>query len=158
MKKNVKQILTLERERVSGGDGFLSAAQTAAKARGEVLEVGTKKKKLKTEFSRRGLNLKGRASRFGSVIGTASGAATPMTEDLDSGQSTPMQGEGEDEEDGTGEGAENGVDMSGLPRKEVITCESALGCLWFQDDEMSEADMILGRRSHPNGSAESVTG
>lgn len=37
-KKNVKQILTLERERVSGGDGFLSAAQCAARARGEVIE------------------------------------------------------------------------------------------------------------------------
>ncbi|TXT13789.1 hypothetical protein VHUM_01156 [Vanrija humicola] len=44
-KKNVKQILTLERERVSGGDGFLSAAQTAAKARGETIEPQKKKKK-----------------------------------------------------------------------------------------------------------------
>ncbi|KAL7421677.1 chromatin-remodeling complex subunit ies6 [Cryptotrichosporon argae] len=43
-KKNAKQILTLERERVSGGDGFLSAAQVAAVARGEGID-GAKKRK-----------------------------------------------------------------------------------------------------------------
>lgn len=41
----MKQLLTLERERVGGGDGFLSAAQTAAKARGEPIEPVKKKRK-----------------------------------------------------------------------------------------------------------------
>ena len=44
MRKNAKQILALERERVTGGDGFLSAVQVGAKARGEVIEVSKKKK------------------------------------------------------------------------------------------------------------------
>lgn len=41
----MKQLLTLERERIGGGDGFLSAAQTQAKARGETIEPPKKKKK-----------------------------------------------------------------------------------------------------------------
>ncbi|ORX36752.1 hypothetical protein BD324DRAFT_627032 [Kockovaella imperatae] len=111
VKKNVKQILVLERERVSGGDGFLSAAQTAAKARGEVVELGTKKKKPKTELSKRGLNLKGRGSRISSVVG--SGAGTPMTEDLESGQTTPVMDETMEEK------VEMALDNG--PRKEIIT-------------------------------------
>ena len=117
VKKNVKQILTLERERVAGGDGFLSAAQTAAKARGEVLEVGRPKKKPKLEFGKRGMNLKGRGSRLGSVAGTASGMATPMTEELESGQTTPVA-DGDDVKELEGK-------LDGIVRKEVITCESA---------------------------------
>ena len=46
VKKNAKQILVLERERVSGGDGFLSAAQVLQKARGEPIDIGKKRKGL----------------------------------------------------------------------------------------------------------------
>ncbi|GMK55577.1 hypothetical protein CspeluHIS016_0206330 [Cutaneotrichosporon spelunceum] len=97
-KRTVKQILTLERERVGGGDGFLSAAQTAAKARGEPIEPVKKKKKEnpvgKKKMPRR------------------SGVSTPMTlddESVMSGTTTPY----EDDEDGDVEALEGG--------KEVIT-------------------------------------
>ncbi|WWC70291.1 uncharacterized protein I206_104241 [Kwoniella pini CBS 10737] len=45
VKKNSKQILNLERERLSGGNGFLSSIHTAAKLRGEIIDI-TKNKKL----------------------------------------------------------------------------------------------------------------
>jgi hypothetical protein len=89
VKKNVKQILTLERERVSGGDGFLSAAQTAAKARGEPIDVGKKKKNPPGMNRPKGWNLKGRRS----------GVATPMTMESGSGSGTPAREEDDEEED-----------------------------------------------------------
>lgn len=116
VKKNVKQILTLERERVSGGDGFLTAAQTAAKARGEVIEIGSKKKKVGTGLGAIGakkgniLNIKGKRSVLGEG---GSGATTPVeeVEDEDEGESEAMKVDGE---------VEAG---DGTPRKEVITCQ-----------------------------------
>ncbi|EKD03479.1 hypothetical protein A1Q2_02197 [Trichosporon asahii var. asahii CBS 8904] len=87
-KRNAKQLLTLERERIGGGDGFLSAAQTAAKARGEPIEP-VKKKKKENPIGKPRSSLKGRRS----------GVATPMTIDDSemSGTATPMEVD-EDEE------------------------------------------------------------
>lgn len=134
VKKNVKQILTLERERVSGGDGFLTASQTAARARGEVVEpAGSKKKKtgpgaggggVNNLPNKRGFNLKNRKS---------GGTNTPLTQDgvLESGQTTPNtgnngddDGEGEDEEEEGADQAVKGDLELNIPHKEVITCES----------------------------------
>jgi INO80 complex subunit C len=134
VKKNVKQILTLERERVSGGDGFLTASQTAARARGEVVEsAGSKKKKtgpgaggggVNNLPNKRGFNLKNRKS---------GGTNTPLTQDgvLESGQTTPNtgnnvddDGEGEDEEEeGVDQAVKGDLELH-VPHKEVITCES----------------------------------
>jgi INO80 complex subunit C len=105
-KKNVKQILTLERERVSGGDGFLSAAQCAARARGEVIEPPKKKKKENPIGKPKGYNLKGRRS----------GLSTPMTlddESVVSGTATPNFDDNEEE----GEGA-----AAPVVHREIITC------------------------------------
>jgi INO80 complex subunit C len=125
VKKNVKQILTLERERVSGGDGFLSAAQTAAKARGEPIDVGKKKKNPPGMNRPKGWNLKGRRS----------GVATPMTMESGSGSGTPAREEDDEEEDEEGTAAaasaavlggpeESKQDQdNGEPRKEIITCQ-----------------------------------
>jgi INO80 complex subunit C len=123
VKKNVKQILTLERERVSGGDGFLSAAQTAAKARGEPIDVGKKKKNPPGMNRPKGWNLKGRRS----------GVATPMTMESGSGSGTPAREEDDEEEDEEGTGAAavalGGAEElkqdqdNGGPRKEIITCQ-----------------------------------
>lgn len=125
-KRNAKQLLTLERERVGGGDGFLSAAQTAAKARGEPIEPVKKRKKENPIGKPRasaaagagaGAALKGRRPGHGS----GSGVATPMTLDESemSGTATPMDvdGDGDDDEDV-------------LPddRAEVITCERPASC------------------------------
>lgn len=101
-KRNAKQLLTLERERIGGGDGFLSAAQTAAKARGEPIEP-VKKKKKENPIGKPRSSLKGRRS----------GVATPMTIDDSemSGTATPM----EVDEDEEGEMLED--------RGEVITCK-----------------------------------
>ncbi|KAK4684899.1 INO80 complex subunit C, partial [Tremellales sp. Uapishka_1] len=116
-KKNAKQILLLERERVSGGDGFLSAAQTLAKARGEVLEIGPKKKAV-------GMSKKGNIANFRKNKNV-------LVEEESVGESrrtTP--GEEEDERMDTdpvptpvnvvAEGEGNGVG-EGVVRQEVIT-------------------------------------
>ncbi|WVQ99324.1 hypothetical protein IAU59_006456 [Kwoniella sp. CBS 9459] len=107
VRKNAKQILTLERERLSGGDGFLSAAHTAAKARGEVIDV-TKKKKgtggnvkskgnianlLKGRMKRESLGTPGAGA---SSVGTGGGENSAMV----SGATTPaLEGEGDVDED-----------------------------------------------------------
>lgn len=83
----MKQLLTLERERVGGGDGFLSAAQTAAKARGEPIEP-VKKKKKENPVGKPKVRppLRGAAGR--------SGVSTPMTlddESVLSGTATPFE-------------------------------------------------------------------
>ncbi|OCF40308.1 INO80 complex subunit C [Kwoniella heveanensis CBS 569] len=108
VRKNAKQILTLERERLSGGDGFLSAAHTAAKARGEVIDV-TKKKKgsgggggsvknkgnianlLKGRMKRESLGTPGALS-----AGTGGGGDSTMV----SGATTPaLEAEGDEEDE-----------------------------------------------------------
>ncbi|RSH87473.1 chromatin-remodeling complex subunit ies6 [Saitozyma podzolica] len=121
VKKNVKQILTLERERVSGGDGFLSAAQTAAKARGEPIDVGKKKKNPPGMNRPKGWNLKGRRS----------GVGTPMTMESGSGSGTPAREEDDEEEDEESAAAAAAAlggpeepkqeQDNGEPRKEIIT-------------------------------------
>ena len=110
-KKNVKQILTLERERVSGGDGFLSAAQCAARARGEVIEPAKKKKKENPIGKPK--NLKGRRS----------GISTPLTvddESVVSGTATPNDEETEEAIAVEGEGNANAAPVV---NREIITCE-----------------------------------
>ncbi|WVF71549.1 hypothetical protein IAT40_006357 [Kwoniella sp. CBS 6097] len=119
VRKNAKQILTLERERLSGGDGFLSAVHTAAKARGEVIDVTKKKKGTGGNIKNKGniANLlKGRMKReslgLGAGAGAGTGAGTPGLgttstgtgggEDstMVSGATTPaLEGEGDDEDE-----------------------------------------------------------
>ncbi|EIW70725.1 hypothetical protein TREMEDRAFT_29122, partial [Tremella mesenterica DSM 1558] len=95
VKKNVKQILTLERERYSGGDGFLSAAQTLARSRGETLEVAKKKKKESTGKRGNIANL-----RRGNKPGPG------VKEVEESARTSPI--EEEEEEDDAMEGIEGG--------------------------------------------------
>lgn len=151
VKKNAKQILTLERERVSGGDGFLSAGQVGQRARGEPIDIGKKKKASGVGESgasgkgggggRRGniANLMRGRMKGVAVSGAASASAagsssngngvsgvnTPMETELGSGQTTPVKDESGDEEDGAK--AEKSVipvaeAADGTPRKEVFTC------------------------------------
>ncbi|WVQ80644.1 hypothetical protein IAT38_002749 [Cryptococcus sp. DSM 104549] len=133
IRKNAKQILLLERERLSGGDGFLSAAHVAAKARGEVIDVGKKKKGVKTKGSLGNL-MKGKMKKdleaLGGVGGAGGGAeATPGGSELPSAENTPGpedddDGDGEDGDTDAGDGmqvdGEEGKDDNG-PRKEIIT-------------------------------------
>jgi INO80 complex subunit C len=118
VRKSAKQILVLERERVGGGDGFLSADLTAARARGEVIEPGGKKRKTLVDGvpgqNRRGFNLKGRGSR----VASASGVSTPMTGG-ESGRTSP--GGDEEEEEEIEETTTQLVNPP--PGKEVFTCE-----------------------------------
>lgn len=123
MRKNVKQILVLERERVGGGDGFLNAELTLARARGEIIEPGGKKKKTGVKLPK-GYNLM-RGHRK-AALSALSGTSTPATEGLESGQSTPMVLDEEDEDE---EGKSNGAKANVPPGKEVFTCESACGVL-----------------------------
>ncbi|WWC61781.1 uncharacterized protein I303_104366 [Kwoniella dejecticola CBS 10117] len=136
VRKNAKQILILERERLSGGDGFLSAVHTAAKARGEVIDITKKKKasggvgssKPKGNIANllRGRNLKNpRSDSLGmSVAGDDSASALP------SGATTPAINENEDgDEDEEMESTDiitpdgkPGITVEDLmPKKEVIT-------------------------------------
>ena len=114
----MKQILTLERERVSGGDGFLTAAQTAAKARGEIVEVGSKKKKANP------VGAAARKGNVGNLKGRRSGVGTPLLGEEGSGMTT-LADDGEEEEGGGADGADDvGVRAGdGGPRKEIITCQ-----------------------------------
>lgn len=110
----------MERERISGGDGFLTASQTASRARGEVLELGGKKKKNPIGVpNKRGFNLKNRAvSR--SKVGSGSGLEGDDGV-LESGQTTPGGGE-EEEDDEVDIGEQVVIPIEG--RKEVFTCKS----------------------------------
>nr|XP_019046215.1 INO80 complex subunit C [Kwoniella bestiolae CBS 10118]OCF25145.1 INO80 complex subunit C [Kwoniella bestiolae CBS 10118] len=135
VRKNAKQILILERERLSGGDGFLSAVHTAAKARGEVIDI-TKKKKSTSSGAKKGniANLlKGRLKRElaqnQNGEGTGLGLGLGVDSTVGSGTSTPANGEEGDEDEDMevdtpqnepvkiedGQGDNNG------PRKEIIT-------------------------------------
>ena len=100
---------------MGGGDGFLPANLTLARARGEVIEPGGKKKKVLGVGgvpNKRGYNLKNRKSLNG-----ASGVSTPATEGMESGQSTPMVEDEEEDE------AEAELTEVLPPGKEVFTCE-----------------------------------
>ncbi|KAK8864316.1 hypothetical protein IAR55_001563 [Kwoniella newhampshirensis] len=106
VRKNAKQILVLERERLSGGDGFLSALQTAAKARGEVIDIAKKKKGVVSNGAVGGKKgnlanlLKGRMKRssLGPGMNNGTGTSTPVTgtggggeeSAIPSGATTPM--------------------------------------------------------------------
>ena len=121
VRKTSKQISVLERERVGGGDGFLPANLTLARARGEVIEPGGKKKKVLGVGgvpNKRGYNLKNRKSL------NASGVSTPATEGMESGQSTPMVDEEEEDEPD--------VEMADAlpPGREVFTCELCTKLRW----------------------------
>lgn len=131
VKKNAKQLLTLERERYAGGDGFLSAAQTQAKARGEAIEIPGKKKKATGAAGGLGLNVpRPKGWNLKNRGANKSGAATPSTAVSaggtgGSGVSTPMLVDEEaedDDEDGTAV-AEPPAEESSVPKKEIITCE-----------------------------------
>lgn len=92
---------------MGGGDGFLSAAQTSAKARGENIEPVKKKKKENPVGKPR------------PPKGRRSGVATPLTLDDDSnisGTATPMDEDG-DADEGMDVEVDNGV------HREIITCE-----------------------------------
>ncbi|WVN88317.1 uncharacterized protein L203_103522 [Cryptococcus depauperatus CBS 7841] len=94
VKKNVKQILALERERLSGGDGFLSAAHVGMKKRGETIVLGKKKKGAAKKNNIQNL-LKGKMKREAEDEGTE----TPTGDsEAPSGTVTPSQQQEEDEE------------------------------------------------------------
>lgn len=131
----MKQILILERERLSGGDGFLSAAQTRQKLRGEPIDPAGKKKATGTGHTtkKRGNinNLrKGRLSNLaGGGGGGGSGTATPNSvmdgeeSVVDSRRTTPADDEEEDPAAGPSGLVGDGFDDI-TPKGEVITCES----------------------------------
>ena len=60
------------------------------------------------------------------ALSALSGTSTPATEGLESGQSTPMVLDEEDEDE---EGKSIGAKANVPPGKEVFTCESACGVL-----------------------------
>lgn len=134
VRKNVKQILILERERLSGGDGFLSASQTRQKLRGEPIDPAGKKKATGTGHTTKKKgninNLrKGRLSNLAGGGGGGSGTVTPSTvmdgEDsvVDSRRTTPADEEDEDVPAGqTGLVGDGFDDIS--PKGEIITCMS----------------------------------
>lgn len=133
VRKNVKQILILERERLSGGDGFLSAAQTRQKLRGEPIEPAGKRKATGTgHVSKKKGNIGNlRKGRISNLAG--SGNVTPSLDGeesvVDSRRTTPVDDEEEDGVGaGVGTGAPNGLRGDGFdditPKGEVITCES----------------------------------
>ncbi|WWD17385.1 hypothetical protein CI109_101826 [Kwoniella shandongensis] len=143
VRKNAKQILVLERERLSGGDGFLSAAQTAAKARGEVIDIAKKKKGSGAGASGSSIGgkkgnlanlLKGRMKRSATGTGTATPTGGGDDSVMPSGATTPADGDG-DAMDIDGEGGEGTTPAPGAetiqggeaekeiwkPTKEIIT-------------------------------------
>ncbi|KAK6910191.1 hypothetical protein I203_104223 [Kwoniella mangroviensis CBS 8507] len=130
VRKNAKQILILERERLSGGDGFLSAVHTAAKARGEVIDITKKKKSTGAVGGKKGniANLlKGRLKRELSTQQSESGSALGLGIDsqMDSGTSTPLIDDEEEEMEVDTPNNEvvkvEGVIDNNIPRKEIIT-------------------------------------
>lgn len=136
VRKNVKQILTLERERLSGGDGFLTASQTQQKLRGLPIDPAGKKKATGTGVQKKArgniANLKkGRLSNLTGGGGGGSGTATPTTvahdgdeSMVDSRRTTPV----DDEDDSPGQG--NGLLGDGFddisPKGEILTCKQGL--------------------------------
>lgn len=104
----------------------MTAAQTAAKARGEVVEVGSKKKKP----TGMGGSVGGKKGNIANLKGRRSGVGTPLTVIGEGGSGAATPAEVEDEEDeGDGGEVDNAasdavVGGSGL-RKEIITCQSS---------------------------------
>lgn len=133
VKKSTKQILVLERERIGGGDGFLPANLTRARARGEIIEPGGKKKKPIGAIpgqNRRGHNLKGRKGN--GAGGGLSGVSTPNT-GLGSERTTPGEEDDEDEREEGGEEEEVVLPLG----KEVFTCE------WARDTRVAVREIEL---------------
>ncbi|ORY34082.1 hypothetical protein BCR39DRAFT_518394 [Naematelia encephala] len=132
VKKNAKQILTLERERYGGGDGFLSAAQTLAKARGEPIEMGGKKKKVNPIGRVKvlsGAAARGKAGKAsgaaGDIGGGGGGSSSKVSEDEDGeegdedGIGSTIVKNGVNGKDGVVSSVEGGG--GGGPRKEIFT-------------------------------------
>ncbi|WRT66275.1 uncharacterized protein IL334_003228 [Kwoniella shivajii] len=131
VRKNAKQILTLERERLSGGDGFLSAVHTAAKARGEVIDITKKKKSTGGGIANLGkprgniANLmKGRMKRDSTGLSSITGNGNGEDSVNPSGTTTPAI----EDEDDDGMDVDNTTTIpikvdpeSNEPRKEIIT-------------------------------------
>jgi INO80 complex subunit C len=131
VRKGVKQILALERERLSGGDGFLTASQTQQKLRGQPIDPAGKKKATGTGYVRKGRGNIGnfKKGRLGNLVGSASGTTTPADgEDsvMDSRRTTPV----EDEDDELAVPLAGGLLGDGFdditPKGEIITCELGL--------------------------------
>ena len=98
----------------------MTAAQAAAKARGEPIDL-SKKKKNPTGKQRGNIANLRRGKQPGP--GTATGTATPVTEITESGRTTPVD-EDEEEDDTPVPPMEAPVPPAdGIPRKEIITCE-----------------------------------
>lgn len=168
-KKNAKQILTLERERYAGGDGFLSAYQTGQKARGEPIDVGSKKRKGPPgvgptgEKAKRGDNLRGRGKKAAAAAAAAAGGTeTPGGTEgggSASGRGTPVPGYADGEEDDDEEGDEGeakrleGLGIGGSTGtrggKEIITCQ----CHWSRTVAGHRQPADERRRPHAHRSA-----
>ncbi|WWC89414.1 uncharacterized protein L201_004338 [Kwoniella dendrophila CBS 6074] len=126
VRKNAKQILTLERERLSGGDGFLSAIHTAAKARGEIIDI-TKKKKSSSNGGapvKKGnianlikYRLKRESLNNNNIAETESGSTTPANQDEDNQENEVDQMEIDTPNNEETVQEENDI----KPRKEIIT-------------------------------------
>jgi hypothetical protein len=157
VRKGVKQILTLERERLSGGDGFLTASQTQQKLRGQPIDPAGKRKATGTGYVRKpkgnvGNFKKGRLSNL-VAGGSASGTTTPADGDesvADSRRTTPV--DDEDEEMAAAVVPPGGLLGDGFdditPKGEVITCESGQIMYWVTSSLL---------RSHPNSTTLTTT-
>jgi len=128
VRKGVKQILTLERERLSGGDGFLTASQTQQKLRGLPIDPAGKKKATGTGYVKKGRGnignfKKGRLSNLASVSGTTT-PADGEDSVMDSRRTTPV----DDDDDEAPAPLAGGLLGDGFdditPKGEIITCAS----------------------------------
>ncbi|WVQ72438.1 hypothetical protein IAR50_001990 [Cryptococcus sp. DSM 104548] len=124
VRKNAKQILGLERERLSGGDGFMSAQHVEMRKKGVKIELGNKKKIGVKKGNLQNL-MKGKRKREGLTPAeseAASESATPGLEDdegeaMDVDRSSPMK-----ESDTSKAGPEKpSEEKDDTPRKEIIT-------------------------------------
>ncbi|ODO09784.1 hypothetical protein I350_02001 [Cryptococcus amylolentus CBS 6273] len=122
VRKNAKQILGLERERLSGGDGFMSAQHVEMRKKGVKIELGNKKKVGVKKGSLQNL-MKGKRKREALTPAESEAAtesATPGLEDdegeaMDVDRSSPVKGS----ESSKTEALANESD--GTPKKEIIT-------------------------------------
>lgn len=123
VRKNVKQILALERERYLGGDGFLSAQHVAMRKRGEKIELGKKKKGVAKKGNIQNL-LKGKMKRDAEETpGTQE--QTPAESRMTSEGTTPTLEEDEDmdmdQKERPAVQAPPGDSEDGRPKKEIVT-------------------------------------
>jgi len=137
VRKGVKQILTLERERLSGGDGFLTASQTQQKLRGQPIDPAGKRKATGTGYVRKPKGNVGnfKKGRLSNLAASASGTTTPADGEesvVDSRRTTPV--DDEDEEMASAVVPPGGLLGDGFdditPKGEVITCGSADVISW----------------------------